>query len=131
LNPAITVMLWVFKRIDGIKASGLVVAQVVGAVLAGLALRLIAGDNVNWMKDSHLGTPHLSAEIFGTPPYSLLVWAGGAGIEMVFTMLYTFAILGTIIDRRAPRLGGLGAGLAQAAIVLIGFQLTGGAANPV
>jgi glycerol uptake facilitator-like aquaporin len=45
-------------------------------------------------------------------------------------LFYTFAIFGTIIDRRAPRLGGFGAGLAQAAIVLIGFHLTGGAANP-
>src|SRR5260370_19458492 len=49
---------------------------------------------------------------------------------MLFTLLFTFAIFGTIIDRRAPRLGGLAAGLAQAGIVLIGFNITGGAANP-
>src|SRR5438552_1424316 len=35
-----------------------------------------------------------------------------------------------ITDRRAPRLGGLGAGLMQAVIVLTGFYLTGGSANP-
>jgi glycerol uptake facilitator-like aquaporin len=130
LNPAVTLMLWVFKRMDGIKTAGLIAAQIIGALLAGAILRLIGGDNVTWMAASRLGTPHLNPEIFHAPPYSLWVLAGGIGIEMVFAFLYTFAIFGTILDRRAPRLGGLGAGLAQAAIVLFGFHITGGAANP-
>jgi glycerol uptake facilitator-like aquaporin len=131
LNPAVTLMLWVFKRVDGMKALGLVAAQITGAVLAGAVLRLIGGDDVTWMKASQLGTPHLNPEIFGVPHYSLPVLAGGIAIEGLFAFLYTFAIFGTILDRRAPRLGGLGAGLAQAAIVLAGFHITGGAANPV
>src|SRR5260370_37875701 len=39
LNPAVTVMLWVFKRLDGGRAIGLVVVQVLGSVLAVLVLR--------------------------------------------------------------------------------------------
>ncbi len=35
-----------------------------------------------------------------------------------------------MLDRRSPPLGGLIVGLAQAAVVLFGYRLTGGAANP-
>jgi glycerol uptake facilitator-like aquaporin len=130
LNPAVTLTLWVFKRMDGIMALGLVGAQILGAALAGGVLRLICDGNEAWLSASRLGTPHLNPEVFGEH-VSFKVLSGGIGVEMVFGFLYTFAVFGTIIDRRAPRLGGLGAGLVQAAIVLIGFQLTGGSANPV
>ena len=35
-----------------------------------------------------------------------------------------------MLDRRSPPFGGLFVGLAQAAVVLFGYRLTGGAANP-
>ena len=41
LNPAITIMLWVFKRIDNVQAGWLVLMQLLGATLAGLLLRLM------------------------------------------------------------------------------------------
>ncbi len=129
LNPAVTLTLWVFKRIDGVTASGLVGAQLLGAAVAGGVLRMICGGNEEWLRLSRLGTPHLSSEVFGDH-VSFFVLLGGIGIELVMGFLYTFAIFGTIIDRRAPRLGGLGAGLMQAVIVLTGFYLTGGSANP-
>src|SRR4051812_2183009 len=34
LNPALTLMLWVFKRLDGKRTVGLILAQLLGAVLA-------------------------------------------------------------------------------------------------
>ena len=129
LNPAVTLTLWVFKRIDGVMASGLVGAQILGAAVAGGALRLICGGNEEWLRMSRLGTPHLNHEVFGDQ-FTLPVLLGGIGIEIIFGFLYTIAVFGTIIDRRAPRLGGLGPGLMQAVIVLTGFYLTGGAANP-
>src|SRR5260370_12515019 len=110
-------------------ASGLVGAQLLGAAAAGGVVRLICGGNEEWLRLSRLGTPHLSTEVFGEQ-VSFFVLLGGIGVELVFGFLYTFAIFGTSIDRRAPRLGGLGAGLMQAVIVLTGFYLTGGSANP-
>src|SRR5260370_909155 len=67
---------------------------------------------------------------FGAGPVGSVPLLRGIAIEMVFGFLYTRAIFGTIIDRRAPRLDGLGPGLMQAVIVLTGFYLTGGSANP-
>jgi glycerol uptake facilitator-like aquaporin len=51
-------------------------------------------------------------------------------MEIFFTCLVAFAFYATMLDRRGPPLGGLVVGLAQAAVVLFGFRLTGGAANP-
>ena len=46
-------MLWVFRRIDGRKLLGFVVAQLLGAVLAGLCLRILFS---HWTSAaSHLG----------------------------------------------------------------------------
>jgi aquaporin Z len=129
LNPAITLMLWVFRRLESARAGWLVGAQVVGAVLAGLCVRLIFAENV--LRDVHIrcGTPHMNAQAFGT--LSLAAVYSGIGIEVILTFLLAFAICGTMLDPRAPRLGGLGPGLALAAVVLVGYGLTGAAVNPV
>jgi aquaporin Z len=133
LNPAITLALWVFRRIDGTRALSLIGAQVLGAVLAGALVRLISGDNVGWLDSARLGTPHLGTTVFGSPPYSLSTLLSGIGVEFVLTFLLTFAIFGTMIDPRTLRLGGLGglgAGLTLCALILAGFRVTGAAANP-
>src|SRR5437868_13208789 len=41
LNPAVTLMLWVFKRLDGVRTAGFIFAQALGAVIAALLLRFI------------------------------------------------------------------------------------------
>jgi MIP family channel proteins len=127
LNPAVTLTLWVFRRLEGRRAVWLIGAQIVGAVLAGLCVRLMFAEDV--LRLVRCGTPHLNARAFGSTALPSVF--SGIGIELVLTFLLTFAIFGTILDPRAPRLGGLGAGLALAAIVLVGYSLTGGAANPV
>jgi len=48
----------------------------------------------------------------------------------VLTLVLVFAVFGTAVDRRAPRLGGMAIGLAVAADVLMGGPLTGAAMNP-
>jgi len=128
LNPALTLMLWVFRRLDTRKFVGFVVAQLIGAVLAGLCLRLLFP---LYIDESHLGTPHLRAfapQGFGRADIPGII--SGVGVEIFFTALVAFAYYATMIDRRGPAMGGLMVGLAQAAVVLFGYRLTGGAANP-
>ncbi len=131
LNPAIALMLWVYKRLDGAKTTWLIAAQLIGATLAGLCLRLMFSDAV--LSDGRFGTPHLNLRAFGPPGMetpTIPILLSGIGIEIVLTFILTFAIFGTIIDPRSQRLAGLGVGLAQTAIVLMGFALTGAAVNP-
>jgi aquaporin Z len=126
-NPAITLMHWVFKRLDGRRTVGLIAVQLLGATLAGLAVRVTFVEPV--LRESRLGTPHLEA-FRNNDKVEMGSLISGVGVEAFFTFLVTLAVFATLIDRRGPRLGGVLVGLAQAAVVLFGFRLTGGAANP-
>jgi glycerol uptake facilitator protein len=136
MNPAITLMLWVFKRIDGGKAFGLIFVQLVGAALAGLVLR--AAYNQETLTAAHMGAPHLNLQSFGDAGISAGVLLKGVAIEAGITFVLGFIIYGSIIDPRCHRLAGewgkrligLWVGLALTAITLAAFPFTGAAANP-
>ena len=51
-------------------------------------------------------------------------------IEAAFTFLLVFAVFGTAVDPRAPKIGGFGIGLTICADILLGGPLTGAAMNP-
>jgi len=128
LNPAITLTQWVFKRLDGRRAVALIVAQLLGAVLAGLVLRFSFADGV--LREAHAGAPHLTEAFRDGGAITVRSLLSGLGVEVVLTCLLTLAVFATLLDPRAPKAGGFGAGLAQVAVVLLGFRLTGGSANP-
>jgi aquaporin Z len=129
LNPAVAIALWVFKRLDGMQTACLVAAQVVGAILAGLVLRLLFDSEV--LRRAVLGTPHLEKSLQGeSGNVDIGGLLTGMGIELALGFLVTLAVFATLVDRRGPRLGGVMVGLAQMAAVVVGYRLTGGAANP-
>ncbi len=128
LNPAITLMQWVFRKLETRPAAALIGMQLLGAALAGLVLRLAFHDKI--LGDAHLGTPHLKPSVAPDGQMSVVALATGTGWELFFGFLVTLAVFGSLFDPRRPRVGGILVGLAQAAVVLFGFRLTGGAANP-
>jgi MIP family channel proteins len=117
-NPAVTLAIWIMGRINPLRAALYVVAQLIGALAAGVALKAVFADS--W-QPSNIGTPALGAGI--TP---LL----GIGVEAVLTALLVLVVIGTALDPRGPKLGGLAIGLAVAADILVGGPLTGAAMNP-
>ena len=118
-NPAVTIGVWVAGRIELPRGVMYIVAQLVGGVLAGLALRAIFPEPM-WQA-ARLGTPTLNPE-FGV--------AAGIAVEAILTMVLLFAVFGTAIDPRAPKIGGLAIGLAIAADIMLGGPVTGAAMNP-
>src|SRR5918999_1452263 len=118
-NPAVTFAVWIPGRIEPVRAALYVVAQLVGAVLAGLALRVVFNDAA-W-SPVNLGTPSVAA---GTGVVPAII------IEAILTMVLIVAVFGTAIDPRAPKIGGLAIGLAVAADIIMGGPLTGAAMNP-
>jgi glycerol uptake facilitator-like aquaporin len=126
LNPAVTLALWVCKRLETREMAILVAVQLLGAVLAGLALRTLFPEHAYFHATPHLQAPLLDAGQVISIKSELL----GVLTEALLTFVMTFAVFGLMIDRRAPRFGGVAVGLARAAVVLAGFQLTGAAANP-
>ena len=117
-NPAVTLGVWIMGRITPTRAAFYVVAQLIGGVAAGLALKAVFADS--WQA-SKIGTPALGPGI--TP-------ALGIGIEAILTTLLVLVVIGTAVDPRAPKIGGLAIGLAVAADILVGGPLTGAAMNP-
>ena len=117
-NPVVTLAVWIMGRITPIRAALYVVAQLAGGLAAGLALKVAFADA--WQA-SNIGTPPLGPGI--TP-------ALGIGIEAILTALLVLAVIGTAVDSRAPKIGGLAIGLAVAADILVGGPLTGAAMNP-
>ena len=118
-NPAVTLAAWMLGKIPASRSLMYVVAQLIGAVVAGFALRSIFPTDA-W-QPSAIGTPALGA---GISPVAGIV------IEAILTSLLVFAVIGTAIDGRAPKIGGLAIGLAVAADILLGGPLTGAAMNP-
>jgi MIP family channel proteins len=117
-NPAVTLAVWIMGKITPMRAGLYVAAQLVGALAAGLGLKAVFADS--W-QPSNIGTPALGAGI--TP-------ALGIGIEAVLTALLVLAVIGTAVDPRGPKIGGLAIGRAVAADILVGGPLTGAAMNP-
>ena len=118
-NPAVTFAVWLAGHISPVRAALYVIAQLVGGVAAGFALRAVFEESA-W-GPSAIGTPALGA---GIEPL------GGIAIEAVLTVLLVVAVFGTAVDRRAPPIGGIAIGLAVAADILMGGPLTGAAMNP-
>ena len=108
---------WVAGHIPGRRALAYIIAQLIGGILAALALRMFTPQTVS----PGLGTPALGA---GIDPVA------GIGIEAVLTAVLLIAVFGTAIDPRGPKVGGLAIGLALVAGILMGGPLTGGAVNP-
>ncbi len=114
-NPAVTFGVWISGNIPSRRALAYVLAQLIGAVLAGLALTAV------YPISTGLGTPALASNI------DPIV---GIGIEALLTLILVLAVFGTAIDPRAPKVGGLAIGLAITVDILMGGNLTGAAMNP-
>jgi glycerol uptake facilitator-like aquaporin len=139
LNPAITIMLWVFRRLKNLEASFLIAVQILGALVAGAILYLILPSQEAARMASHLGAPHLNFGYLGTAGSTLFgSILKGIGIELVLTFVVAFVIFGTMLDPRIPRGSGswahrlacLWIGLALGACIVVAYPLTGAALNP-
>jgi aquaporin Z len=126
-NPAVTIGLWAGKRFDTGKVLPYIGAQVIGAILASLALwGVLEGKpeferSGNWLAANGFGTT-------GSPAgYSL---AAGLIVELLLTAVFLWVILG-VTDRRAPAgFAPLGIGLTLALIHLISIPVTNTSVNP-
>lgn len=116
LNPAVTIALTVVGRFNRADVPAYVGAQVVGAVLAALALKGVFPDA------DGLGNNALGDGV-----------SVGSGLlaEVLLTAIFLFVIVSVATDRRVtPGFAALAIGLTLAAIHLVGIPLTGTSVNP-
>jgi aquaporin Z len=120
-NPAVTFGLAVAGKHPWPRVLTYWAAQLIGALLAGLALRAFFEPFLAAATKTHLGTPTVDPAI--SPGLAIF-------IEAVLTMFLVWTVFGTAVSPNAPRIAGFGIGLIVAADILIGGPLTGAAMNP-
>jgi MIP family channel proteins len=120
VNPAVSIAAWVSKRITAADMAGYVVAQLLGAVVAGLLLRGLLPKAAFQFASG--GVPGLGQDV------SML---RGAGIEALLTFFLVFTFWAVCFDNRGPRSAApFAVGLSVAVGGLAGLPFTGAAMNP-
>jgi len=121
-NPAITIGLWITKRVGTMEAFGYWIAQVFGGVLAAFLLKWIVPRDEAWQPVLG-GTPDLSRDFTRLP---------AIGLEALITFLLVFVYFATRPDDDFSSRGrsGFTAGLIYALGILVAGPFTGAALNP-
>jgi MIP family channel proteins len=119
LNPAVTVGLWSLGRIGWKQAGLYVIAQLLGAILAALAIKGLYPEMAG--RVAQLGVPRLASDVSFTQ---------GVVIEAILTFFLAFVVMGTAVDPKAPKVGGWAIGLTVMMGVLASGGITGAGMNP-
>ena len=124
INPAVTVLMLATGRIGRATAAAYVPAQLLGATVAAAALLAI-------FQGIPGGADAIAASGLGaTTPGEDVSAATALLTEVVLAFILVFVIFGTVVDARAPSIGGFGIGLAVAAEILLGGPISGASMNP-
>ncbi len=125
LNPAVSVGLWAGGRFPANQLLPCIIAQVVGAVVAGGVLYLIASGKAEFVVSAGFASNGYGAHSPGG--YTLV---SALLIEIVMTMMFLLVILGAT-DKRAPQgMAPLAIGLCLTLIHLISIPVTNTSVNP-
>jgi len=125
LNPAVSIGLWAGGRFPASKLLPYIVAQVLGGIVAGGVLYLIATGKAGFKVSAGFASNGYGAHSPGN--YSLLA---ALITEIVMTMMFLLIILGAT-DKRAPQgFAPLAIGLGLTLIHLISIPVTNTSVNP-
>src|SRR5258706_7350018 len=125
LNPAVSIGLWAGGRFEANRLVPYIVAQVLGAVVAGGVLYLIASGKAGF--DVSVGFASNGFGEHSPGKYSLVA---ALLTEVVMTMMFLIVIMGST-DKRAPvGFAPLAIGLALTLIHLISIPVTNTSVNP-
>jgi aquaporin Z len=120
-NPAVSIGLWVTKRISTVDTILYWAAQLAGATAAAFLLKVVVPEET-WRAVS-LGTPALARDF--------PVWAG-MSLEAVTTFFLVWMVFATAVDEKGvfKSIAGFGIGLSITLGILVAGPLTGAALNP-
>lgn len=119
LNPAVTLGFLGIRKMEPKTGLAYIGAQLLGGTLGAFASRFLVPNSVGRLLSN--GVPQISSSMqFG--PAILL--------EALMTFFLMSAVMGTMVNPKAPKMGGLFLGLTVAAMIFVGGPLTGAAMNP-
>ena len=125
LNPAVSVGLWAGGRFPAQNLVGYIVAQVLGGIVAGAVLYVIASGRPDFDV-----TAGFASNGFGEHSPGGYSFLAALVTEVVMTMMFLLVILGST-DRRAPQgFAPIAIGLCLTLIHLISIPVTNTSVNP-
>lgn len=134
LNPAVTVGAWMAGRLSGLDVVPYILGQVVGAVFAGLFLRLGLG-SLPVLRDDAKG--YMGAVSIGFDDHAPFAAAGlgwgvfiALAVEMLTTGLLVLVVLSVTAKKANPAMAPFAIGLTLAALVTFTIPFTNAALNP-
>lgn len=119
LNPAVTLGFLATRRIGAMMAGIYIVAQLLAAMLAAYALKVLYPSAV--FEAARGGGQFVAIDVTATQAYML---------EGIATFFLVFAVFGTAVDPHSPKVGGWAIGMTIAADILAIGPLTGASMNP-
>lgn len=119
-NPAVSLGLAIGKKIDLVSMVGHWIAQVAGAIAGTYAVKFAAPSDP--FESLNAAVPSLY--ILTQPNQGLL-------LETIGTFFLVLVVFGTVVDKRATKMGAWFIGLTITTMILTFGPLTGGSVNPV
>lgn len=121
INPAITLAMWLSKRMEGKIAVMYIVSQIIGALIGSTILYFL--------------TTNISIEYATTTGANLLgegvTTTGGFLSEMFFTFVFVLVVLGSTDEKKgAGNFAGLAIGLTLVLVHIVCIPITGTSVNP-
>lgn len=118
-NPALSLGMWVVRRMRGVTAVAYVVAQVVGAMLALVVANIFLPESVNPLTgQSEAGQLYAANDL---PTDTARLWKA-FGVEAIGTFVLAFGVVSAYLSRG----GALAKGFAYAGAFLVGALLLAG-----
>jgi len=126
VNPAVSLAMWINKKLSFMDMVFYMVAQIVGAILGALfvwgTISLAAGDATTLTAGVNT-FENLAPTWFGSMALGMIV-------EIVLTFVFIFTIIGTLAHSKNKKMAGLVIGLTLALVHFVGFNITGTSVNP-
>lgn len=122
VNPAVSLAMWIAKKLPTNDLIGYVVGQIAGALAGNGVLALVVSQSTTLSGSGANGYGALSG--VG------LSLTGAIIVEIVLTCVFLLAIFGVTSEKTTSHMGGIVIGLTLTLVHLIGIPLTGTSVNP-
>lgn len=126
INPAVSLGLFLGKRLSGKDLIGYWIAQFVGAIIAAFVLLLI----VNCTTLGGALVTGLGCNGFDETSTTGLSMIGAVVVEIILTCIFVLAVLGSTADAKTAPFAGIIIGLTLTFVHIMGIPLTGTSVNP-
>ena len=126
INPAVSLGLFLDKRLDGKDLVGYLVAQFIGGIVAALLLAAV----VSWCDLGGVAETGLGCNGYGELSSVGLGLGGALIVEIVLTCVFVLSVLGSTADEKTAPYAGIIIGLTLAFVHIMGIPLTGTSVNP-